>query len=111
MRGVLVDPAKRTVEWVETDGKLKSLQTIVGGNIQGIYPGEFISALAGVSGYVDEEGLWNKDPAVDGAFAIYPYEGLYGPAILLGDNGRGHNADCPVGPEVIRNYVRWMVAG
>lgn len=110
MRGVLISPAERRVEWFNTDGKLASLQVLIGGNIAGIYPGNFIPALQGVHGYVDDDGLWNKDARVDGAFAIGPYEALLGPAILLGDDGRGGEADCPVGPEVIAPYVRWMVA-
>lgn len=108
MRAVLIDPALHLVKEVETDGQLASLQSVVGGMITGIYPGSFIGALRGAHGYVDDEGLWNKQDHVHGAFAIGPYDYLRGRAILLGSTASGNETDCPVGAEVVARFVRWI---
>lgn len=110
MQAVLINPADRTVTAIQTDGKLKSLQDLVQGRITGIYPGNFIEELAGVHGYVDDEGLYAKSVQEHGAFAIGPYEPLIGPAVLLGSTRSGGEADCPVTAEQVARHVRWMVA-
>lgn len=107
MRAVVVTPATRTVEARDIPSGLRALQSIVGGYIEGVYPGNFDAEFARTHGYVNEEGLFNQDFALH-PWAILPgYPHLVGPAVFLDDNGRGDDRDCSMSVEQIYSKILW----
>lgn len=107
MRAILVEPEHRILSVIETDGKLESLQKLVDGYIEGIYPDVVEPALAGIHGYVDEAFLYSgKDQSRPWAVPGYPR--LLGPGVFLCSTPDGEEADISMSLLKFSQYVQWM---
>jgi hypothetical protein len=108
MRAILVLPAYKMIVEAEIFTGLKSLQALVCGHIEGVYPDITLPEFEGCHGYVNEEFLythpqWKLDP-----WRLGPYEFLCGPGVFLGSTGAGEEADCPVGLDAFTKHVQWL---
>jgi hypothetical protein len=103
MRAIIINAEERTVSEAEIDGSLKSLQKIVGGLIDPVYPG-----LEGTDHhcYVNDEGLLN-DPQhffmlKDG------HQPLAGNGVMLSTTGDGDEAPCTLPLDWVKERVTFM---
>lgn len=90
----------------EIDSNLETLQALVHGLIEAIYPGTTIPELEGVHGYVNEEFVYKNPEWRERPWAMGPYEFLCGPAVFLGSGSAGTEAGCPVGRDVLAKHIR-----
>lgn len=107
MRAILIDPARRVVEEIDTDGQLASLQAIVGGYIEPVYLPDGKHHC-----YVNEEGLFG-DPqhffVFQGARVGQP---LAGCGVILASTRDGNEAACTLSLEwVVERVVFLDLAG
>lgn len=109
MRAIVIDPVKREVREEETDGRLRHLQSVVGGNIEAIYLDGWVPELAELHLYLNEEGRMIPEIAVQRwSLRGWPEGWLCGPAILLGDDGAGGEAATTVSVEQVRELVAFV---
>lgn len=100
MRAILIDPAQRTVTEIDTDGKLASLQALVGGYIEAVHLDDKHHC------YVNEEGLFNE-PRHFFLFAG-AHQPLAGAGVILADTKGGNEAACTLSLDWIRRRVTFM---
>lgn len=109
MRAIVIDPAKREVREQETDGRLKGLQSVVGGNIEAIYLDGWVPELAEFHLYLNEEGRMIPEIAVQRwALKGWGEPWLCGPAILLSDDGFGGEAGVAVSVTDVAELVTFL---
>lgn len=108
MRAIIVDPQAQSIREEEVDGKLESLQKIVGGYIEGIYPAITLPEFEGCHGYVNEEFLYTHPEWRNRPWRLGPYEYLCGPAVFMGSTDDGNEADCPIGVVTIAKHIQWL---
>lgn len=109
MRAIVIDPAKREVREHDTDGRLKDLQSVVGGNIEAIYLDGWVPELADFHLYLNEEGRMIPEIAVQRwALRGWPEGWLCGPAILLSDDGFGGEAGVSVSVVSVQELVTFL---
>ena len=109
MRAIVVDPVNREVREQEVEGKLSTLQAVVGGNIEAIYLDDWVPDLAGHHFFVNEEGRMIPTLAVQRwSLRGWPEAWLCGPAILLCDNGHGGEAPATASLETVRELVQFV---
>jgi hypothetical protein len=108
VRAILVNPQEQVIRKIEVEAGLKPLQALVGGHIEGIYPGNFVRELEGCHGYVNEEFLYTHPEWRAQPWRIGPYEYLCGPGVFLGSDGAGNEADCPVSLVTLAKHVEWL---
>ena len=98
MKALLVKVGSAKAEQVETDGKLESLQKLVGGSI------EYLPLPCGAHAYIDEEGKLKGKPMNSLATHLLCKEWniglgagdfIVGDLVILGDDGKGDEADAP----------------
>ena len=106
MRALIVVPAELSIRVVNISGDLASLQEVVQGYIEGIYPGYFHADFAGVHGYVNEEGAFRPEFR-DRVWSVPGYETLLGPAVFVGTGPGGTDQDCPLTALQLARHVRW----
>lgn len=108
MHAVLVNPENQSVENIETDASLISLQIIVGGYIEYV-PIEVLNPVfTGIHMYLNEEG--RLIPEIERQrwyLAGWPESYLCGPAILLCSTPMGEEAPCSMSAEQFSKYVTW----
>ena len=103
MRAIIIDAEDRTVRETEFDGKLHSLQQIVGGLIDPVYPG-----LEGTGHhcYVNDEGLLNNPQHFfmlkDG------HQPLAGNGVILSTTPDGDEAPCALPLDWVKERVSFM---
>ena len=103
MRAIVIDARQRTVNEAEIDGSLASLQGVVGGLIDPVYPG-----LEGTGHhcYVNDEGLLNNPQhffmLTDG------HQPLAGNAVILSTTGEGDEAPCSLPLHWVKKRVTFM---
>jgi hypothetical protein len=104
IRAIVINVQERTVSEADTDGRLKSLQNIVGGRIEMVYhPG-----LEGTGHhcYVNEEGLLNNPEHFfmlrDGR------QPLAGNGVILGTTDDGNEAPCTLPLDWIKQRISFM---
>lgn len=90
----------------EIDSGLETLQALVHGNIEGIYPSNSIPELDRVHGYVNEEFLYTHPEWRERPWKIGAYEFLCGPCVFMGSDNAGNDVDCPVSIDVIKHHIR-----
>jgi hypothetical protein len=103
MRAITINSEERAVDEVDIDGKLHTLQKIVGGLIDPVYPG-----LEGTDHhcYVNDEGLLCNPQHFfmlkDG------HQPLAGNGVILGTTDDGNEADCTLPLEWVKERVTFM---
>jgi hypothetical protein len=103
MRAIIINAEERTIIEPEIDGSLKSLQKIVGGLIDPVYPG-----LEGTDHhcYVNDEGLLNSPQHFfmlkDG------HQPLAGNGVILGTTDDGNEAPCTLPLDWVKERVTFM---
>ena len=103
MRAIVIDAEARTVSETDIDGSLRSLQGIVGGLIDPVYPG-----LEGTGHhcYVNDEGLLNNPQHFfmlkDG------HQPLAGNGVVLSTTPGGDEAPCALPLGWVRERVTFM---
>lgn len=102
MRAIIINAEERTVSEAEIDGSLKSLQQIVGGLIDPVYPG---LEDTGHHCYVNDEGLLNNPQHFfmlkDG------HQPLAGNGVILGDDN-GDEAPATLPLDWVKERVTFM---
>ena len=102
MRTLVINAADRLVIEADTDGKLATLQKIVGGSIEAVYAGLDDAHHC----YVNEEGLFGQPRH------FFMFDGrappLAGNGVILGTTEDGHEAACTLSLEWIREHVIFM---
>ena len=103
MRAIIINAEERNVFEAEIDGSLKSLQSIVGGLIDPVYPGlEDTEHHC----YVNDEGLLNNPQHFfmlkDG------HQPLAGNGVILGTTDDGHEAPATLPLEWVKERVTFM---
>jgi hypothetical protein len=103
MRAIIVNSQERSVSEADIDGSLKSLQNIVGGLIDTVYPG---LEHTGHHAYVNDEGLLNNPQHFfmlkDG------HQPLAGNGVILSDDGEGNEAPCTLPLDWVKDRVEFM---
>ena len=100
MRAILIDPQARSVEAVETSGKLDDIYRLVGCKvIEAVY----LSKTDVM--YVDEEGLL-KSPTTQAFFGLADSEPICGRGLIFSDN-RGENASTTLRVPDVFQAVVW----
>lgn len=103
MRAIIINAEDRTVSETDIDGKLHSLQEIVGGLIDPVYPG-----LEGTDHhcYVNDEGLLNNPQHFfmlkDG------HQPLAGNGVILSTTRDGDEAPCTLPLDWVKERVTFM---
>jgi Domain of unknown function (DUF3846) len=100
MRAIVIDPAARTVEEIDTDGSLASLQEVVGGCI------EYVAVHDNHHCYVNEEGLLEQPEhffMFDGG-----HQPLAGRGIILSSTPEGDEAPCGLPLDWVSQRVSFM---
>ena len=103
MRAIIIKSEERDVFEADVDGKLESLQGIVGGLIDPVYPG-----LEGTDHhcYVNDEGLLQKPQH----FFMFKdgHQPLAGNGVILSDDGEGGEAPATLPLEWVKDRVAFM---
>src|SRR6516165_9985592 len=103
MRAIVINSEAQSVTETDIDGKLHSLQGIVGGLIDPVYPG-----LEGTDHhcYVNDEGLLNNPQH----FFMFKdgHQPLAGNGVILGTTDDGHEADCTLPLDWVTERVTFM---
>jgi hypothetical protein len=103
MRSIIINAEERSISEAEIDGKLKTLQNIVGGLITPVYPG---LEDTGHHAYVNDEGLLNNPQHFfmlkDG------HQPLAGNGVILSDDGEGGEAPCTLPLDWVKERVAFM---
>jgi len=100
MRAIVIDPAARTVEEIDTDASLASLQEVVGGCI------EYVAVDESHHCYVNEEGLLEQPEhffMFDGG-----HQPLVGRGIILSSTPEGDEAPCGLPLDWVNERVSFM---
>ena len=103
MRAIVIDARQRTVNEAEIDGSLASLQGVVGGLIDPVYPG-----LEGTGHhcYVNDEGLLHNPQH------FFMFEGghqpLAGNGVILSSTDDGDEAPCTLSLDWVQERVTFM---
>jgi hypothetical protein len=103
MRAIVINAEQRAVSEVEIDGSLKSLQQVVGGLIDAVYPG-----LEGTDHhcYVNDEGLLNNPQHF---FMLRNgHQPLAGNGVILSTTGEGEEAPSTLSVEWVKERVTFM---
>jgi len=103
MRAIVINAADRTVSEAQIDGSLKSLQQIVGGLIDPVYPG-----LDGTDHhcYVNDEGLLNNPQHF---FMLRNgHQPLAGNGVILSTTGDGDEAPCTLSVDWVKERITFM---
>jgi hypothetical protein len=103
MRAIVINAEAQTVIETDIDGKLHSLQEIVGGLIDPVYPG-----LEGTDHhcYVNDEGLLNNPQHF---FMLKGgHQPLAGNGVILSTTGDGDEAPCALPLEWVKERVTFM---
>jgi hypothetical protein len=103
MKAFLIDPFKREITEVETDGSLESMYALLQVQmVESVYMDNEDCI------YVDEEGLLGN-LLEQGWFAIpdFKEDPLAGRGLVLGTDAEGYNKDAVVTLEEIRRRVVW----
>jgi hypothetical protein len=102
MRTIIINAVDRIVIETETDGELKSLQTIVGGYIEAVYAGLDEAHHC----YINDEGLLHQPRH------FFMFEGgdqpLVGNGVILGTTADGREAACTLSLDWVREHVIFM---
>lgn len=109
VRALLFKPDEASVTQINVDGGLEQLQGLVDGYIEGIYPAVTIPEFEGCHAYVNEEFIYTHPEWKDRPWQIGAYEYLCGPAVFLGSDGAGNEADCPVSVETLLKHIKLFV--
>lgn len=99
MRVIVIDAKAREVREAEVDGKLESLQAIVGGWIELVRFSEYDDL------YVNEEGL------INGTREFFLYEGFHplaGSGVLIGNDCDGGQKSTDLSVEEVREKVGFL---
>lgn len=103
MRAIVIDAEQRTVSEADIDGKLHSLQQIVGGLITPVYPG---LDGTGHHAYVNDEGLLNNPQHFfmlkDG------HQPLAGNGVILSTTHDGDEAPATLPLDWVKERVTFM---
>jgi hypothetical protein len=106
MRTIIINAADRIIIEKETDGKLDSLQEIVGGSIEAVYAGLEDADTREHHCYVNEEGLLNQPRH------FFMFEGghqpLAGNGVILGTTASGNEAACTIPLDWFFEHVIFM---
>ena len=103
MRAIVINSEAQSVTETDIDGKLHSLQGIVGGLIDPVYPG-----LEGTDhhAYVNDEGLLNNPQHF---FMVNDgHQPLAGNGVILSDDGEGGEAPATLPLEWVKDRVAFM---
>jgi hypothetical protein len=102
MRAIIIIAQDRTVTETEIDGKLKSLQQIVGGLITPVYDGLDDSHHC----YVNDEGLLHNPQH----FFMFRdgHQPLAGNGVILSTTNDGDEAPCALSVDSVRDRVTFM---
>lgn len=108
-KAILINPTQMTIEMVQV-GDYKTLQTLVGGNIEGvgyIQPNGVVGGYDDDFIYVNDEGLYDTDTD----FVKLPnYAQVYyrGCMIITGSDGEGGTADVKMTLDQAAKFVRFV---
>lgn len=102
MRAIIINATDRTVTETETDGRLDSLQQIVGGLIEPVSQGLDDEHHC----YVNEEGLFDHPQH----FFLFKdgHQPLAGNGVILSSTGDGDEASCTLTLDWVKERVTFM---
>jgi hypothetical protein len=103
MRAIVINAQDRTITETEIDGKLKSLQQIVGGLITPVYDGLDDEHHC----YVNDEGLLGQ-PQHFFMFKEGGHQPLAGNGVILASTDDGGEAACTLALDWVDERVRFM---
>jgi hypothetical protein len=103
MRAIVINAQDRTITETEIDGKLKSLQAIVGGLITPVYDGLDDQHHC----YVDDEGLLSE-PQHFFMFSNGGHQPLAGNGVILASTDDGDEAPCTLPLDWVKERVTFM---
>jgi uncharacterized protein DUF3846 len=102
MRAIIINAQDRTITETEIDGRLKSLQQIVGGRIEAVYEGLDDNHHC----YVNEEGLLHHPQH----FFMFKggHQPLAGNGVILSSTDEGDEAPCTLLLDWAKERVTFM---
>ncbi len=106
MRAILINPATQTIEEVDHSGAAPDIRATL------TPPSNFftVSVLHGLDAvlYVDDEGwLYEDNVIAERGYFFFGGTAYAGPALLIGDDGKGESVDAKVPLAFVQKHVKW----
>lgn len=103
MRAILIDPRAKTVREIESNGKLATMQELVGGWIE-VHPWRDDCNIV-----INEEGRLQRPPMARLLLADFELGDLCGPVIVYGElDDEGDFTACQLSAADVEKAVTWL---
>lgn len=105
-RAILIDPEKRSIEEVQTDLAIPTMQKLIGADTLD----DFGLADHGDSkdmGWVDDGGLQRGEPIHAFLLDISEYP-IAGRCLVIGADQRGEECDAKIGIDFLKEHIEWL---